>query len=102
MGTISRRGLLGTLLALPFMPALKLSRKREGFSLDVRNSEDWPLCMRARAFLNGEDVTSRCFYASTVAQAVGCYQLRDGRPYVENGKVVREYHFGRADVWIFG
>lgn len=31
--------------------------------LNVHRRRDWAKCMRARVWLNGEEVTSRCFYA---------------------------------------
>jgi len=44
-------------------------------TLDVHKPETRDLCRRARVWLDGEEVTDRCFYASEEAGRVGLYRL---------------------------
>jgi hypothetical protein len=46
-------------------------------TLDVANPDTRDLCSRARVWLDGEEVTDRCFYASEEAGRVSLYRLND-------------------------
>ena len=50
-------------------------------------------------WVDGEEVTKRCFLADDETGEVGLYLLRDGRPYVEEGgEIARETRFGEVRI----
>jgi hypothetical protein len=54
--------------------------------------------MRSRAWLNGEEVTTRCFYADDRRGIVRLYKHSNGRAYVENGRVAVEERRGQVRI----
>jgi hypothetical protein len=52
-------------------------------------------------FLNGEDVTDKCYLADTAKLYVECYVLKDGKPFLNSAKteLVTERLYG--DVMIY-
>lgn len=56
-------------------------------TLDVRKKSQQKQCQRTRVWLDGVDVTSRCFYADDSAGIVRLYRLNaEGKKYVEHAQ----------------
>jgi hypothetical protein len=72
----------------------------------VRNTHaasrrDRKKCRRTRAWLNGEEVTDRCFYADNRRGVVGLYRLdANGHKYVDMARreVAREWRRGKVAI----
>lgn len=51
--------------------------------LNVHRRRDRARCRKARVWLNGQEVTHRCFYADGRRGVVRLYQYENGRPFVD-------------------
>lgn len=51
--------------------------------LNVHRRRDRARCRQARVWLNGEDVTNRCFYADGRRGVVRLYRLENGQPFAD-------------------
>ena len=66
-------------------------------TLNVHRRRDWTRCRRTRVWLNGVDVTTRCFYADGRRGVVRLYRLNaEGRKFIENGRVATEERRGQV------
>lgn len=60
------------------------------------------LYRRCRVSLNGEDVTSRCWFYDTEFGVAGLYLHKDGKPYYDSdvGGVAVEWRRGTVEVFV--
>ena len=69
------------------------------YNARARNLKIARRAMRHRAWLNGVEITRRCFYADVRRGVVRCYRLNEvGQKYVENARVATEELRGRVVV----
>lgn len=67
-------------------------------TLNVHRRRDRPRCFRVRVFLDGVDVTTRCFYADGRRGIVRLYSwTADGRPFLnDKGRPATEERRGQV------